>query len=440
MDFNLLFKKAKEANIEALEVYAKKLKGMSFEFFANDESFNIEDSYEASIRGIYNGKMGMITIENLNDFSIDEIINTIKENATLIENNEEVFIYEGDNEYPTDDTLYVNLDSITTKQKKDLIKNAKQLMQEKDKRIVEGGSSYKEQDVEIQILNSKGLNLSKKFSFYYVVLQSIANNGTDTKVNYEVYLKNDFSFCLKEKVDELVSNTVSKLNAKSILSGNYDIIIKNKTFAEILGAFKDIFSGLSAKDNLTLLKDKVNETIGNELCTIIDDPLYPDFGLKQVFDDEGVACYKKEIVKNGVLKTLLHNLKTAKIFNTKTTGNGFKAGISSPVSIDTTTFYLENGKKDFNELVKELNNGLIIDDVQGLHAGLNEVSGDFNLQAQGFKVENGKITEPVTLIIISSNIYDIFKNIVDKANDLDFTTSQTGSPSILLKNIKISGE
>ena len=44
------------------------------------------------------------------------------------------------------------------------------------------------------------------------------------------------------------------------------------------------------------------------------------------FDREGAATHTKHILENGVLKTLLHNRKTAKKAGCKTTGNAAGAG------------------------------------------------------------------------------------------------------------------
>ena len=43
-------------------------------------------------------------------------------------------------------------------------------------------------------------------------------------------------------------------------------------------------------------------------------------------------------------------------------------------------------------MVSSVENGVYVTSVQGLHAGLNPISGSFNLQSSGFMIENGKVT------------------------------------------------
>ena len=112
---------------------------------------------------------------------------------------------------------------------------------------------------------------------------------------------------------------------------------------EILVDFQSMFSGESAIRKTTLLLGKENEKIMSEKITIVDDPFHKDAIIVSPFDDEGVACYEKDVVSNGVFKTFLHNLKTARYFKTTSTGNGFKAGISSYAGVRGANLIIKPG-------------------------------------------------------------------------------------------------
>ena len=87
-----------------------------------------------------------------------------------------------------------------------------------------------------------------------------------------------------------------------------------------------------------------------------------------------------------------------------------------------------------------MNDGLIIDELNGLHAGLNPIPTDFSLQASGFVVENGKIVRPVNLITVASNFLEMMKHVKGIADDSYDSLSGVGSPSILFEELSISGE
>ena len=83
-------------------------------------------------------------------------------------------------------------------------------------------------------------------------------------------------------------------------------------------------------------------------------------------------------------------LKTAQVFGKTSTGNGFKAGVESPVRVSTTTLYLQPGTKSEEELISSIEDGIYITEISGLHAGLDIISGDFNVQSSGFIIKDGK--------------------------------------------------
>ena len=189
----------------------------------------------------------------------------------------------------------------------------------------------------------------------------------------------------------------------------------------------------------SLLKNKIGEHIASSNITIIDNPLLENGFATTAFDSEGVATFRKNVVESGVLKTYLYNLKSAAKDNTVSTGNGFKSGFKGAVSTSTTNFYIENGTVDFDKMAEEMHNGLYITDVAGLHSGASAISGDFSFAAEGFKVENGKITTAVNQITIAGNFYNILNNIAIVGNDLKFNSSAIGSPSLMIKDISVGG-
>jgi PmbA protein len=210
--------------------------------------------------------------------------------------------------------------------------------------------------------------------------------------------------------------------------------------ATLLSTFSDCFSADTAQKGLSLLKDKEGKMVASNIVTIIDDPLL-DFGIASTsFDDEGVATYKKEVIKNGKLTTLLHNLKTANKAKTKSTANGFKASYSSCVLVSVTNFYIQNGNNSLEDLMLKLNEGVMITDFSGLHSGANPITGDFSLAAKGFYIKNGKRDFPIEQITVAGNFFTLLKNIESIANDLKFPLSSIGSPSILVKELSIAGK
>jgi len=243
-----------------------------------------------------------------------------------------------------------------------------------------------------------------------------------------------------EMVERALKEVLSKLNAKSMKSGSYKTIIRNDAMSSLLDVLSQSFSADSVQKGLSVLKDKMEQKIVSEKITVVDDPFRSDLIGSSTFDDEGTASVRLSMIEHGVLKNFYHNLKTAKKANTTSNGHGYRSGYASPVSISPTNLYIQAGDTCFNDLVKQCENGVLITDVSGLHAGFNQLTLDFSLQASGFVIENGSVARPVNLITISGNLLDILSHVEALGNDLKFNSSAVGSPSILFTAINVSGE
>ena len=89
---------------------------------------------------------------------------------------------------------------------------------------------------------------------------------------------------------------------------------------------------------------------------------------------------------------------------------------------------------------QDLNNGIIIDELMGLHSGIDLKSGNISLQAEGYEVINGSIKKGLNMIILATNLFELFSNIVEIGNDLSDSDLCVSSPSILVNNITIAGK
>ena len=162
------------------------------------------------------------------------------------------------------------------------------------------------------------------------------------------------------------------------------------------------------------------------------------------FDGEGVATYRKNVVENGVLKTLLYDLSTADKAGKQSTGNGLRQSYSDPVAIRPYSFYFAPGGFTLEELIAKAGNGIYVTELKGLHAGADAVGGDFSIESAGFIIENGKITKPVKSFTIAGNFFDILKNIAALSDTVEFGIpsgfTMIGSPALLLPEVSVAGK
>jgi PmbA protein len=419
-----------------LEVFAVRSKSLKLSVYQNKLDQNvISDVESVTIRGIYENKLSTVRFENLNLAEVDKMLDQLIEDAKALTVVEPAIIYEGSKSYPKVDETVFDFGTVPMTDKINMLKTLESDILKNPKVKQVQTTMYQETDTKTTLVNSKGLNLSRHNTFAFCYAIGVFGDQEDIVTAYDVKLvKNFHDFDAHAMAETTIHKGVSKLGGSSIASGAYKTVFSNEMFADILAVFTSIFSGESAYRNMTSLKDKVGQKIADVRFNLIDDPLHPEAIFKMPFDDEGVACAKRYVVEKGVFKGFNHNLKTAAIFKEQPTGNGFNGGIG------ITNFYLEPGTQSFDELISKIDDGLYITDLIGLHAGVKTTSGDFSLQASGFKIKEGKLDHAVKMIVVSGNFFKMINEIVEIGSDLKFGSSAIGSPSVSVESLMIAGE
>ena len=439
MNFKLLEEKAKLAGIKEIELYTKEDNKISFNVFDNEiNKKTIAKTKVFCIRGVYNNKLATIYTENDSDDNVDNIISNLKNNANNLTNRDPYFIYGGDKDYQKVTNEELKVKNISIPDKINYLLNLTKKLKEIAPLYYHADADYVEVTGSVSIINNNGLNVKKEYEYAEIAASLILKKDEQTAFGYKYkFIKdlNDFDFNL---LNELSKEVESKLGAKSISSNSYEIILKNNVIADLMNAFIDNFYANNVKRKLSFLDDAIDKQVFGNNINLVDDPFYKDAPIKDTFDDEGVATSKHQVVKDGKLLTYLHNLSTASYYNLKSTGNGFKASPSSPVSINTTTFCLEPGNISLDEIIKNTKEAIMITDVTGLHAGVNAISGDFNLQCSGYYIKNGKIERALTLMVLSGNFKDMLNNVKEIASDIEYNNGMA-MPSLVINNMNISG-
>ena len=421
------------SDVEISVSESSSLKLVSYE--GKIEQNTISDVSTVSIRGVYNGNMGKVRFEFISDEQVDKMLDKVIENAKVITVKEPAIIYEGSPSYPEVNALDFDFSTVDMAKKVDDLITLETTIRHNEKVSNVQTAVYQENSSGAILTNSKGLHLTRKNRFAYAYGIGVFKEGEDITTAYEFDIFKTYNdFDPKKLADITIEKGLKRLGAVSLPTKFYPVVFSNETFSELLSVFSGLYSAESAYRHLTPYENKVGEKIAQANFNLIDDPLHEQAYFQVPFDDEGVACKKKYIIKDGVFQGFINDLKMASIFNQEPTGNSFSGGIQ------TTNLYLEPGDKSFDALIEGIDDGVYITDLVGLHAGVKAISGEFSLQASGFKIEQGQVAFPVNMIVVSGNFFDVMQSIEGFGNDLKFDVSGFGSPSVHVKSLSISGE
>ena len=299
----------------------------------------------------------------------------------------------------------------------------------KDKKISNSyGANFSNYSGETILVNSFGFSGSYQRTSCNLGVYLQAGEG-DNKVEDgwyegEHYFKNLWA---PEKIARIAIHRVTRLiGAKKVKTQNVPVVFEPSMTRSILAFLYQCINGRAIYMKQSFLLDRIGEKIANENITIIDDGLMPGAPGTKPFDGEGVPIRNNVVVEKGILKTYLTDTYSGRKLKMKSTGNASGAN----------NFYLEKGEFSSEEIIKSVDNGLLLTSTMG--QGTNPATGDFSRGAFGLWIENGKIAYPVAEITISGNLAQMLNSIEMIGNDLRFNRSIAG-PTVKIREMTVSG-
>jgi len=227
---------------------------------------------------------------------------------------------------------------------------------------------------------------------------------------------------------------VSRLNPRKPATGRFPVVFDPRVSRSFLGHLAGAISGPAIARGTSFLKDKLDTGVFAAGIQITDDP-HRARGLRsKPFDGEGIANGALNLVEDGVLKTWILDLSSARQLGLSTTGRASR-GTSGPPGPSVTNLYMAPGDFAPAEMMADIEQGLYVNEMMGM--GVNGVTGDYSRGAAGFWIENGELTHPVTEATVAGNLKEIFRNLTP-ANDLVFKYG-SDAPTLRVEVMMVAG-
>jgi PmbA protein len=220
--------------------------------------------------------------------------------------------------------------------------------------------------------------------------------------------------------------TVARLGARKMATRTAPVLFPPELARGLWGHFIGAISGGSLYRKATFLLDSLGKPVFPAHVRLEQKPLLKRAASSAAYDSEGVATRDRVLVDDGVLQGWLLGSYSARKLGLQSTGNA--GGVFN--------LLVRPGDKDFDALVRDMGEGLIVTELLG--HGVNLVTGDYSRGAAGYWVENGEIAYPVEELTIAANLADLFKGIAAVGSDVDPLASiRTGS--VLVERMTIAG-
>src|ERR1700686_750554 len=240
-----------------------------------------------------------------------------------------------------------------------------------------------------------------------------------------------------EQVGKIAAQrTLRRLGAKKVKTAQVPIVFDPMVANSILDHIFEGINGDSVYRGASFLAEKLGVKIAGDQVTVIDDGTIPGGFGTSPFDGEGVPTRRTVVIENGVLKSYLMNTYTAKKLGLETTANASR-GLAGTPGIGPGNYFLQPGSKTPQQIISGIKEGLYVTEFLG--HGANLVTGDYSRGASGLWISGGELAFPVEEITVAGNLKELFFNISEIGNDLEFRGSMA-CPTIRIDGLTVGGE
>jgi PmbA protein len=234
---------------------------------------------------------------------------------------------------------------------------------------------------------------------------------------------------------EAARRTVATIGSRKVETQECAIVFDPEVARSIVGMIFSVANGSAFWRKSSYLVGKEGEVIASPLVTIVDDPLLPRAPGSRPFDGDGLPTRKNPVVERGVLCPVLCDVYSARKLGRQSTGSAGR-GVGGNPGPTTSNLIMQAGAMSRDALLRSTPKGLYVTSLMGF--GFNAVTGDFSRGAQGFWIENGELTFPVSEVTIAANFEEILKRIDAVADDLELR-SATAAPTFRVSHMTLAG-
>lgn len=202
------------------------------------------------------------------------------------------------------------------------------------------------------------------------------------------------------------------------------MLLDARVAPRILGALFAPLSGGAMHHGRSCMHDKLDQKLGSDAFTVIDDPTIPRGLGSKPFDGDGFKAQVRPIFTQGVLNTwyvgLYHSRKLKVTPTTTSTGN----------------VVIAPGERTWKEIAAGYPECIRVTSFLGGNS--NPASGDFSFGIRGQLYRHGEWVQNLSEMNVTGNLIDLVSRFVEPANDV-WEHSSYRVPTLVFEGVQFSG-
>jgi len=405
------------------------------------EHFVSAQSAGVGIRVIKDGRTGVAYAGTLDESAISEVLADARDNVQFGNPDEFAGLATPDGVEPVPQKFWDEaLANYPTDQKVALTKDLEQRALAADSRVRTESANYDDGWDESAFATTTGIRISGRSNGCYVSVVTLADDGDETQTGFGFSVgdsPNDFN--LDKAAREAADRATRLLGATKPASKRTTIVLDPYVTSQFISILSSAFSGENVSKGRSIFADRLNEQVAVPSFTLVDDPTNKLAYTSTDIDGEGLAARRNVLIEDGVLKMFVHSSYSARRMKTRSTGNATRGGFAGSPGVGCLAMQVTPGSRSQAELIAGIDDGVLIQEVSGLHSGVNPISGDFSTGASGMTISKGVVGAPIREFTIGSTLQRMLLDIVAIGNDVDWLPMRAAGLSLVIRDVTISG-
>ncbi len=427
---------------EQLEAYVSRDSETDIRVYEGEiEHFVSAQSEGIGIRVIRDGRTGFAYAGTLDERAIAEVLAEARDNVEFGTPDEWAGLASPDDvDVVPQDLWNEALAAYATDRKIELAKELERLALASDPRVRVDDANYSDVAAESAVVTTTGIRRAGRENGCYVSVGTLADDGDETQTGFGFSVgRSPDEFDLAKAAKEAAERATRLLGATKPASRRLTVVLDPFVTAQFLGIISSTLNGESVIKGRSLFKDRVGETVANPLFTLVDDPTNPLAYTATELDGEGLAARRNVLIDGGVLQGFVHNSYSARRAGTASTGNAVRGGFKGTPGVGCLALQVVPGTRSQTELISGIQDGVLVQQVSGLHSGVNPISGDFSTGASGLLISNGQLGAPVREFTIASTLQRMLLDLVEVGGDVDWLPMRAAGVSLVIADMTMSG-
>ena len=407
------------------------------------ESLSSADTAGIGVRVVDGGRQGFAWAGTLDPDAVTTTLAEARDNLRFASEDPFAGLAEPDGvSHPALDLLDERVATVSTEDKVALAIDLERATLAADPRVTGIESAeYADSLVAAAVVSTTGVRILSAESVAWLSVYDLAGDGDGTQTGFGYSIgRSPADLDPGAAAADAAHRATRMLGATQPASGRTTLVLDPWVTAQVLEIVGAMLSGEAVAKGRSPFAERLGETIAAAAITLVDDPTDPAAFGASVADGEGLATRRNVLIDGGRLEMFVHNATSARRAGTSSTGSAVRRGFKGVPGVGCGALSLRPGTLDQAGLIATVDDGILVADVAGLHSGVNPVSGDLSVGAEGLRIRGGALGEPLREFTMASTLQRLLTDIDAVGADLQWLPMGAAGVSLVVRDVTVSGQ